>query len=55
MPRERILSADSLHEADPLGRTPREALAKLRDDELALRPRHMLHVGARSIGWSVRY
>lgn len=41
MPRERILSADSQREADPLGHTPREALAKLRDDELALRPRHM--------------
>jgi Holliday junction DNA helicase RuvB len=41
MPRERILSADSQREADPLGRTPREALSKLRDDELALRPRHM--------------
>ncbi len=41
MSRERILSADSQREADPLGQPPREALAKLRDDELALRPRHM--------------
>jgi Holliday junction DNA helicase RuvB len=42
MPRETILSAESLREAAALGDTDsREALAKLRDDEIALRPQRM--------------
>jgi holliday junction DNA helicase RuvB len=50
MPRERILSADSVGEAAPALASPREALAKLRDDEIALRPRHMHEmVGQRNV------
>ena len=41
MPREPILSADSLRDAQRSDPPSREALAKLRDDEIALRPRHM--------------
>jgi Holliday junction DNA helicase RuvB len=49
MPRERILSADSARETDPASE-PRQALVKLRDDELALRPRHMHEmVGQRQV------
>jgi Holliday junction DNA helicase RuvB len=49
MPRERILSGDSVRDADPAA-VPREVLAKLRDDELALRPRHMHEmVGQRKV------
>jgi Holliday junction DNA helicase RuvB len=48
MPREPILSAESLREAQQP--TSREALAKLRDDEIALRPRHMSEmVGQRKV------
>jgi holliday junction DNA helicase RuvB len=50
MPRERILSGDSLREAAPSPTTDRAALAKLRDDEIALRPRHMSEmVGQRKV------
>jgi Holliday junction DNA helicase RuvB len=50
MPRERILSADSLRETQQADATSREALAKLRDDEIALRPRHMHEmVGQRKV------
>jgi holliday junction DNA helicase RuvB len=50
MPRERILSADSVGEAAPDLANPREDLAKLRDDEVALRPRHMHEmVGQRKV------
>jgi Holliday junction DNA helicase RuvB len=49
MPREPILSADSLEHAQPPG-LAREALARLRDDEIALRPRHMNEmVGQRKV------
>jgi Holliday junction DNA helicase RuvB len=41
MPREPILSAESLREAKQAVPTSREALAKLRDDEIALRPKRM--------------
>ncbi len=55
MPRERILSGDSQTEAAPSAAAippaaSREALAKLRDDEMALRPRHMNEmVGQRQV------
>jgi holliday junction DNA helicase RuvB len=55
MPRERILSGDALGEAVPSAgasnpAAAREALAKLRDDEIALRPRHMHEmVGQRQV------
>jgi Holliday junction DNA helicase RuvB len=50
MPRERILSGDSVRDGAPPAMLPREALAKLRDDELALRPRHMHEmVGQRQV------
>lgn len=50
MPRERILSGDSLRETAPSPAASREALAKLRDDEIALRPRHMSEmVGQRKV------
>src|SRR5262245_36398651 len=50
MPREPILSADSLREATANTPASREALAKLRDDEIALRPRHMHEmVGQRKV------
>ncbi len=52
MPRERILSAENLTEAAAnTGEPPsREVLAKLRDDEIALRPRHMSEmVGQRAV------
>jgi Holliday junction DNA helicase RuvB len=50
MPREPILSADRLRDAANHGPTSREALAKLRDDEIALRPRHMHEmVGQREV------
>ena len=49
MPRERILSAESVRAAEEPA-SPREALAKLRDDEIALRPRHMSEmVGQRKV------
>jgi Holliday junction DNA helicase RuvB len=41
MPREPILSAESIEAAAPASAPSREALARLRDDEIALRPRHM--------------
>lgn len=47
MPRERILSGHDSQDAAP---APRGDLAKLRDDELALRPRHMHEmVGQRKV------
>jgi holliday junction DNA helicase RuvB len=51
MPRETILSAESLAEAAAVAEaTSRELLAKLRDDEVALRPRHMNEmVGQRDV------
>lgn len=51
MPRETILSADSLREAAALGdASSRESLAKLRDDEIALRPQRMSEmVGQRDV------
>jgi holliday junction DNA helicase RuvB len=50
MPREPILSAESLKAAAEHDPTAREALAKLRDDEIALRPRHMREmVGQRKV------
>src|SRR5688572_6945052 len=50
MPREPILSADSLREAQRLDPASRENLNKLRDDEIALRPRHMSEmVGQRKV------
>jgi Holliday junction DNA helicase RuvB len=49
MPREPILSADSLEHTQSPG-LAREALARLRDDEIALRPRHMHEmVGQRKV------
>ncbi|MCI0492722.1 MAG: Holliday junction branch migration DNA helicase RuvB [Planctomycetes bacterium] len=41
MPREPILSAESIEAAAPASAPSRETLARLRDDEIALRPRHM--------------
>lgn len=50
MPRERILSADSVRDADSRAANPREELTKLRDDEIALRPKHMHEmVGQRQV------
>jgi holliday junction DNA helicase RuvB len=51
MPRETILSAESLQEAAASAEaTSRELLTKLRDDEVALRPRHMSEmVGQREV------
>ena len=51
MPRETILSAESLQEAAAAAEaTSRELLTKLRDDEIALRPRHMSEmVGQRDV------
>ena len=50
MSREPILSADSLRDAQPHDPPAREALAKLRADEIALRPRHMSEmVGQRKV------
>lgn len=50
MPREPILSAESLREAQQSDPVTRETLAKLRDDEIALRPRHMNEmVGQRKV------
>lgn len=50
MPRERILSGDNLREAASNPAASREALAKLRADEIALRPRHMSEmVGQRKV------
>jgi Holliday junction DNA helicase RuvB len=50
MPRERILSADSVVPTAAASAATREALAKLRDDEIALRPRHMHEmVGQRQV------
>lgn len=51
MPRERILTGEDLREAAPAAAAPsRESLNKLRDDEIALRPRHMHEmVGQRQV------
>jgi Holliday junction DNA helicase RuvB len=50
MPRERILTGDALPDASPTAASPREALARQRDDEIALRPRHMHEmVGQRQV------
>jgi Holliday junction DNA helicase RuvB len=50
MPRERILTGESLHAAAPPTAESREALNKLRDDEIALRPRRMSEmVGQRQV------
>lgn len=50
MPRERILSGDMLRDADATRAESRAALSKLRDDEIALRPRHMSEmVGQRQV------
>ncbi len=50
MPREPILSADSLRDVAANAPPSREALEKLRDDEIALRPRHMHEmVGQRKV------
>ena len=49
MPRERILSGNSRDTDEPAPES-RENLAKLRDDEIALRPRHMHEmVGQRKV------
>lgn len=50
MPRERILTGESLREAASPTAESRESLNKLRDDEIALRPRHMHEmVGQRQV------